>query len=115
MVLDYWMTRDGIAEGFAIVFDMTGSTFSHLTKVNIGVMRKFLYYVQVRDYQLTNNLNRSHIYKRFFNSCFLGSVADSTSGFSLHQYSIVYRQNASNDETIYKKGIIGYGSFAQNT
>lgn len=47
MVLDYLLARDGISEGYAMVIDMEGSTFSHLTKVSIVTMRKFLFYVQV--------------------------------------------------------------------
>lgn len=47
MVLDYLLARDGICAGYAMVIDMAGSTFSHMTKVNIIAMRKFLFYVQV--------------------------------------------------------------------
>lgn len=47
MALDYWVARDGIAEGLAIIVDMGGTKLSHLTKINIYTMRKFLFYVQV--------------------------------------------------------------------
>lgn len=39
--------QDGIAEGHAIVVDMEGSTLSHLAKVNIIAMKKFMFYIQV--------------------------------------------------------------------
>lgn len=52
MALDYWVARDGIAEGLAIILDMDGTKLSHLTKVNIASMRKFLFYVQVFKFSL---------------------------------------------------------------
>lgn len=47
MVTDLWLAQDGIAEGHAIVIDMEGSTLSHLARVNIIAMKKFMYYIQV--------------------------------------------------------------------
>lgn len=40
--------QDGIAEGHAIVVDMQGSTLTHLAKVNIIGLKKFMFYIQVR-------------------------------------------------------------------
>lgn len=55
MVLDYLLARDGICAGYAMVIDMDGSTFSHMTKVSIVAMRKFLFYVQViSHFQFSN-------------------------------------------------------------
>lgn len=42
--------QDGIAEGHAIVIDMEGSSLSHLAKVNIIALKKFMFYIQVRIY-----------------------------------------------------------------
>lgn len=50
MIADLWLMQSGIAEGHAIVVDMEGSTLSHLTKVNLTAMRKFMVYIQVSVY-----------------------------------------------------------------
>lgn len=47
MVTDLFLAQDGIAEGDAIVIDMEGSTLSHLARVNIIAMKKFMFYIQV--------------------------------------------------------------------
>lgn len=47
MLLDYWLAKEGPAEGYAFVMDMEGMSLSHMTKVNIAAMRKNLHYVQV--------------------------------------------------------------------
>ncbi|XP_031637357.1 alpha-tocopherol transfer protein-like [Contarinia nasturtii] len=46
MVADLLLAQDGIAEGHAIIIDMEGSTLSHLAKVNILAMKKFMFYIQ---------------------------------------------------------------------
>lgn len=46
MVLDLLVTKKGIVD-IKVVIDMQGWSFSHLTKVNISAMRKFLQYLQV--------------------------------------------------------------------
>lgn len=48
MVTDLGLPQDGIAEGHCIVVDMDGATLSHLAKVNIIAMKKFMFYIQVR-------------------------------------------------------------------
>lgn len=48
MVTDLWLAHDGIAEGHAIVIDMDGSTLSHLARVGLIAMKKFMFYIQVR-------------------------------------------------------------------
>lgn len=47
MMLDIFLAKDGICEGFAFVTDMKGASFSHLTRINIFMMRKLMHYVQV--------------------------------------------------------------------
>lgn len=47
MITDLWLSCDGLAEGHEIVVDMDGATLSHLAKVNIISMKKFMYYIQV--------------------------------------------------------------------
>lgn len=49
MVTDLWLAQDGIAEGHAIVIDMDGSTLSHLARVNIIALKKFMFYIQVNE------------------------------------------------------------------
>lgn len=51
MVTDLWLPQDGLAEGHSIVVDMDGATLSHLAKVNIIAMKKFMYYIQVKLHQ----------------------------------------------------------------
>lgn len=47
MIADLWLVQSGIADGHAIVVDMEGCTLTHLTKVNIIAMKKFMFYIQV--------------------------------------------------------------------
>lgn len=47
MITDLWLMQDGIAEGHAIVIDMQGSSLSHLAKVGIIGLKKFMFYIQV--------------------------------------------------------------------
>lgn len=47
MVLDFLLAQYGIID-IKVVIDMHGWSFSHLTKVNIAAMRKFLHYLQVK-------------------------------------------------------------------
>lgn len=49
MITDLWLAQDGLADGHAIVVDMEGSSLSHLAKVNIIAVKKFMYYIQVSD------------------------------------------------------------------
>lgn len=59
MITDLWLAQDGLAEGHSIVVDMEGSSLSHLAKVNIISMKKFMYYIQVSlgDWRTNNLLN----------------------------------------------------------
>lgn len=57
MVTDLWLAQDGIAEGHAIVIDMEGSTLSHLARVNIIAMKKFMYYIQVTIFQFGESIS----------------------------------------------------------
>lgn len=47
MVFDFWLAKEGICNGFIMVFDMTGGTFSHLTKMKYFALHKSMYYIQV--------------------------------------------------------------------
>lgn len=53
MVTDLWLMQDGLAEGHSIVVDMEGSSLSHLAKVNILALKKFMYYIQVSEPSIT--------------------------------------------------------------
>lgn len=46
-MLDYLLAKHGICEGYAIVCDLKGQTLSHMAKVHIFVLRKFMQYIQV--------------------------------------------------------------------
>lgn len=47
MITDLWLMQDGIAEGHSIVVDMEGATLSHLAKVGLIALKKFMFYIQV--------------------------------------------------------------------
>lgn len=47
MIADMWLMQDGIAAGHAIVIDMEGVSLSHLAKINLIVLKKFMFYIQV--------------------------------------------------------------------
>lgn len=47
MVTDLWLLQEGVAEGHAIVIDMDGVSISHLAKVGIIGLKKFMFYIQV--------------------------------------------------------------------
>lgn len=47
MMIDYLLVKAGICEGYTMVCDMKGQTWGHMAQVNIFVMRKFMYYIQV--------------------------------------------------------------------
>lgn len=55
MVLDLLVAKNGIVD-IKVVIDMQGWSFSHLTKVNITAMRKFLHYLQVK-FETQLNMN----------------------------------------------------------
>lgn len=47
MMIDYLLAKDGVCEGYAMVCDMKGQTFSHLAQVGPFVLRKMMLYIQV--------------------------------------------------------------------
>lgn len=47
MITDMWLAQDGIAAGHAIVIDMEGVTLSHLARINLLALKKFMFYIQV--------------------------------------------------------------------
>lgn len=49
MVLDLLVAKKGIVD-IKVVMDMQGWSFSHLTKVSISAMRKFVHYLQVNTF-----------------------------------------------------------------
>lgn len=67
MVTDLWLMQDGIAEGHAIVVDMEGATLSHLAKVGLIALKKFMFYIQVRYCIFSNKetFQRSQSLKSF--------------------------------------------------
>lgn len=83
MVTDLWLAQDGIAEGHAIIIDMEGSTLSHLARVNIIAMKKFMYYIQVNG--ISNWWKHFFsIWKVFFLCVLLGSIASSFESIPFH-------------------------------
>lgn len=46
MVLDLLIAKYGVTK-LNIVFDMNGVTFTHLTKMNISALKKFVHVLQV--------------------------------------------------------------------
>lgn len=49
MFNDYRISVDGLAQGYVVVFDMKGIRLGHLTRVQLGAMRSFMIYIQVRE------------------------------------------------------------------
>lgn len=47
MMIDYYLAKDEVCEGFVMVCDMKGQTFSHLAQVSPFMLRKMLLYIQV--------------------------------------------------------------------
>lgn len=47
MIMDYSLAKYGVCEGCAMVGDMKGQTFSHMTQVNIIILKKLMLYIQV--------------------------------------------------------------------
>lgn len=45
--MDYSLAKYGICEGYAMVGDMKDQTFSHMTQVNIIILKKLMLYIQV--------------------------------------------------------------------
>lgn len=43
-----WFARSDLEEGYATVVDMKGVTLSHLPRVNLLALKKFMYYIQAR-------------------------------------------------------------------
>lgn len=72
MITDLWLAQDGLAEGHEIVVDMEGSSLSHLSKVNIISMKKFMYYIQVK----CNVMHMFHSnYNKIFSSIIISQEA----------------------------------------
>lgn len=46
MFNDYRISRDGLADGYVVVFDMKGIRLGHLSRVQLGAMRTFMAYIQ---------------------------------------------------------------------
>lgn len=82
MITDLWLMQDGIAEGHAIVVDMEGATLSHLAKVNIIALKKFMFYIQACISIIIVGV------AKIKNSCrtflFAGSIARSLAWFTFH-------------------------------
>lgn len=47
MYSDIRCSEDGITPGYIIVCDSKGFSMSHLTKINLGILRIFMKYIQV--------------------------------------------------------------------
>lgn len=48
MVTDIWFTKNDLEEGYATVCDMKGVTLSHLPRVNLLALKRFMFYIQAR-------------------------------------------------------------------
>lgn len=47
--VDVGLLKNGTAVGHDIVFDMEGISFGHLSKLGLMPMKKYMYYLQVKD------------------------------------------------------------------
>ncbi|XP_005191547.1 retinaldehyde-binding protein 1-like [Musca domestica] len=43
---DMWLLENGLTNGITFVFDLTGYTFGHLTRIGIGPLKSLLYFLQ---------------------------------------------------------------------
>ncbi|KAL0266539.1 UNVERIFIED_CONTAM: hypothetical protein PYX00_009049 [Menopon gallinae] len=43
---DIRLSEDGLSNGYVVIFDMKGVSLSHLTKINLSSIRKFMSYIQ---------------------------------------------------------------------
>ncbi|KAK6636496.1 hypothetical protein RUM43_010157 [Polyplax serrata] len=43
---DVRLSEDGLSPGYIVIFDMKGVSFSHLAKINLSAVRKFMNYIQ---------------------------------------------------------------------
>lgn len=48
MFNDYRISEDGLTEGYVVIFDMKGVKLGHLTRVQLGALRTFMIYIQVK-------------------------------------------------------------------
>lgn len=46
---DVRLSEDGLSPGYIVVFDMKGVCLTHLTKLSLSAVRKFMNYIQVRE------------------------------------------------------------------
>jgi hypothetical protein len=47
MLIDVQISLDGPMDGYVVIFDMKGFRFSHLLRIEINALRKYLAYIQV--------------------------------------------------------------------
>lgn len=48
MISDMWFAENDLREGYVCVIDMKGATLMHLTRINVIVLKKFMFYIQAR-------------------------------------------------------------------
>jgi CRAL/TRIO domain len=44
---DIRISEDGLAPGYIVIFDMKGVSLTHLTKVSLPALKKYMVYIQV--------------------------------------------------------------------
>ena len=52
MASDLWLMEEGIADGYMLVVDMEGIVFGHLARLGLMTMKKFMFYLQVKFYNI---------------------------------------------------------------
>jgi len=48
---DIELSEEGLCPGYIVIFDMKGISLSHLAKINLSSIRKFMTYIQVSRHQ----------------------------------------------------------------
>lgn len=48
IVSDFWLMDEGLAKGHVFVYDMDGYVLGHMTRMRLGLMKKYMNYVQVQ-------------------------------------------------------------------
>ena len=52
---DIRLSEDGLSPGYIVIFDMKDVCLSHLAKISLSAVRKFMHYIQVSEFFLSTS------------------------------------------------------------
>lgn len=114
MTTDLFLAQDGLSEGHAIVIDMEGATLSHLARVNIIALKKFMFYIQVTTVHAAFVTKNNYNFWSKSTNRLTGSVASSLERFTFYQHCFIHGQGFGFAASIHEEGIDGCDVFAHN-